>query len=84
MERNWIRKRRHSPNELDSAIERTRRPLKHDLGVNPAGVEAIGDLRDRVLQLQARIRELQVGLDGESQQQSARLIQYRESDVEAT
>jgi hypothetical protein len=63
---------------------RSRRRLQQDLGVDQAAAEAILQLRNRVMELQDQIRQLEVELSAQHASQQIRLATYREIYDEAT
>ena len=63
---------------------RSQRRLKQDLGVDEAAVEAILRLRSQVIELQSRIRQLEVELIAQNSSQQLRLARFREVYSEAT
>ena len=74
------RNARHSPES-----ERLyRRRLREVLGINAAGVEVIIRLRDQVIALQSRMRELEANISGREAGRSRRLMQHREAYFEAS
>ncbi len=75
---------RHIARETDPVARRCARRLRQDLGVNPAGAQVILQLRDQILDLQARIRELEAELAHQSGQRQLRVVQYRHLHLEAS
>jgi hypothetical protein len=63
---------------------RGQRRLQDDLGVDEAAAEAILRLRSQVLELQARIHQLEAELEAQAASQQVRLRRYREIYYEAT
>ncbi len=70
--------------ELDeSEMERCARRLQA-LDVNPEGVEVVLHLREQVLALQARVRQLEAELEDRRQTHVHRLTLFRETYAEAS
>ena len=65
-------------------VARSQRRLQNDLGVDEAAVEMILHLRSQVLELQARLRQMETELVVQQTSQQVRLIRYREVYYEAT
>ena len=63
---------------------RSQNRLKNDLGVDAAAAEMILRLRTQVLELQARLRQLEAEQSAQATSQQLRLTQYREIYFEAT
>lgn len=63
---------------------RCRRRLREGLGINSDGVEVILQLRQQVVALQARIRELEIQLSTYQAEQRTRVVQYRQSYYETS
>ena len=63
---------------------RSQRRLKEDLGIDETASEAILHLRNQVIALQSRIRELETELTAQNANQNMRLARYREVYFEAT
>jgi hypothetical protein len=63
---------------------RSQRRLKEDLGIDETALEAILHLRNQVVALQSRIRELETELTAQTANQNMRLARYREVYFEAT
>ena len=63
---------------------RCRRRLQEDLGVGQAAADTILHLRNQVLELQSRIRQLEAELTAQDANQQLRLTRYREVYFEAT
>lgn len=63
---------------------RCQRRLKTDLGVNASAADAILHLRNQVLELQSRLRQLEAELTAQSASQQLRLARYHETYYEAT
>jgi uncharacterized protein HemX len=61
-----------------------RRRLREVLGINAAGVEVMQHLRQQVVALQARVRELEAELAMRQAGQNRRLMQRREACFEAS
>jgi hypothetical protein len=72
---------RYGPSEGYEA--RSQRRLQEDLGVDEVAAEAILNLRGQVIELQARIRQLEAELTMQSAGQQMRLARYREVYFEA-
>jgi hypothetical protein len=72
----------YSPAEEDEAQSLQR--LKRDLGVNQAAAESILHLRQQVVELQSRLRQVEIELTAQSASQQMRLARYREVYYEAT
>ncbi len=70
--------------ETDPVARRCARRLRQDLGVNPAGAQVILQLCDQILDLQARVRELEAELAHQSGQRQLRLAQYRRTQVQVS
>ncbi|MBN1438683.1 MAG: hypothetical protein JW929_04660 [Anaerolineales bacterium] len=62
---------------------RCQRRLQDDLGVDEAAAEAILRLRSRVMELQARIRQMEAELTAQYASQQLRLLRYQEDYCEA-
>lgn len=69
---------------VDLAEHRYRRRLKETLGINPAGIEVILRLRSQVVELQARVHQLEAELATRRAGQGTHLVQYREACYEAS
>jgi hypothetical protein len=63
---------------------RSQRRLKEDLGIDETAFETILHLRNQVVALQSRIRELEAELTAQNASQNMRLARYREIYYEAT
>ena len=63
---------------------RSQRRLQDDLGIDVATAETILHLRNQVIALQSRIRELDTELNAQNASQNMRLARYREIYYEAT
>lgn len=63
---------------------RSQRRLQKDLGVDEAAAEMILHLRSQVLELQARLRQMEAELIERQTSQQLRLTRYREVYYEAT
>lgn len=63
---------------------RCQRRLKTDLGVNASAADAILHLRNQVLELQSRLRQLEAELTAQSASQQLRLARSHETYYEAT
>ena len=74
-------RRLYSEEEL--GVQRCARRLRQELGINAAGVEVIVHMRQQMLEMQARIDELEAQLAQQSTRRGTRLARYRESYVEA-
>ena len=61
-----------------------RRRLREVLGINAAGVEVMLRLRNQVIALQARVRQLEAELAVRQAGQNSRLTQHRETYFEAS
>ena len=61
-----------------------RRQLREALGINAAGVEVMQRLRNQVIALQARVRQLEAELAMRQAGQNRRLMQHREMYFEAS
>jgi hypothetical protein len=61
-----------------------RRRLREVLGINAAGVEVMQRLRNQVIALQARVRQLEAELAMRQAGQNRRLMQRREACFEAS
>lgn len=64
--------------------ERCQRRLMDDLGVEEAAAETILRLRRQVVELQARVHQLETELIAQQVSQQTRLARYREVYYEAT
>ena len=73
---------RYGPSE--GYESRSQRRLQDDLGVDQAATETILHLRNQVIALQSRIRELEDELTAQVASQQIRLARYREAYYEAT
>jgi hypothetical protein len=67
-------------NELD---ERCRQRLNEELGMDEESIEVIMNLRDQVIALQARLRELESMLGTYQAGYNSRLIKFRQVFYEA-
>ena len=67
----------------DELDERCRQRLNEELGLDEESVEVIMNLRDQVIALQARLRELEFMLGIYQAGYSSRLIRYRQVFYEA-
>jgi hypothetical protein len=63
---------------------RSQRRLKEDLGIDETAFETILHLRNQVVAVQSRIRELETELNAQNASQNMRLARYREIYYEAT
>ncbi len=63
---------------------RSQRRLQRDLGLDEAAAETILHLRNQVIALQSRIRELETELNDQTDAQTLRLARYQEVSFEAT
>lgn len=63
---------------------RSQRRLQEDLGIDDTAAETILHLRNQVIALQSRIRELQMEIAVQRAGQDVRLAGYREIICEAT
>ena len=63
---------------------RSQRRLQKDLGVDKAAAEAILHLRNQVVELQSRIRQMEAELHAQQASQQLRLTRYHEVYYEAT
>ncbi len=63
---------------------RCQRRLKNDLGIDEAAAEVILHLRNQVVELQSRIRQMEYELNAQVAGQDVRLARYREVYYEAT
>jgi len=70
-----------NPSESDRSDRRRMREL---LGINTAGIEVILRLRNQVIALQARMRQLEAELAMWEAGQNTRLMRHRETCFEAT
>ena len=61
-----------------------RRRLRQVLGINAAGVEVMLRLRNQVIALQTRVRQLEAELAVREAGQNTRLMQHREACLEAS
>jgi hypothetical protein len=75
--------RERSQSIADLAECRYRRRLRETLGINPAGIEVVLRLRNQVVELQARVHQLEVELAIRRARQDTHLVQYREACYEA-
>ena len=73
---------RYGPSE--GYASRSQRRLQDDLGIDDAAAETILHLRNQVIALQSRIRELETELNTRNVSQNIRLAHYREVYYEAT
>jgi hypothetical protein len=69
---------------FDGYESRSQRRLKDDLGVDEAATDAILHLRRQVIELQSHIRQLEVELTAQYENQQMRLARYKEVYYEAT
>lgn len=67
----------------DEVNERCRQRLNEELGLDEESVEIIMNLRDQVMALQTRLRELESMLGTYQAGYSSRLIKYRQVFFEA-
>ena len=58
--------------------------LKNDLGIDQAAAEAILHLRNQVVELQSRVRQIEAELNTQINNEKLRLARYREIYYEAT
>ncbi len=63
---------------------RSQRRLQNDLGIDEAAAEMILHLRSQVVELQARLRQMESELIAQQTSQQVRLTRYREVCYEAT
>lgn len=63
---------------------RSQRRLQKDLGVDKAAAEAILHLRNQVVELQSRIRQMEAELNAQQTSQQLHLTRYHEVYYEAT
>jgi hypothetical protein len=63
---------------------RCQRRLQKDLGVDETAAETILYLRNQVIELQDRVRQMQVELNAQIDNENLRLARYREIYYEAT
>jgi hypothetical protein len=63
---------------------RSQRRLQEDLGIDAGAAETILHLRNQIIALQSRIRELETELNAQNASQNMRLARYREIYYEAT
>src|SRR5262245_2747111 len=71
----------HNPHDAERLY---RRRLRDVLGINPAGVEVILRLRERMIALQIQMRQLEAELDMREAGRQTRLRQHRETYFEAS
>jgi len=67
----------------DEPNERCRQRLNEELGIDDESIEVIMNLRDQVIALQERMRELESMLETYQAGYNSRLIRYREVSYEA-
>jgi hypothetical protein len=70
--------------KTDEAIERCRKRLKEDLGLDDDAIEVVMNLLDQVTALQARLRDLESTVEVYQAGYSTRLARYRQVYYEAT
>jgi hypothetical protein len=63
---------------------RSQRRLQNDLGIDEAAAEVILHLRNQVVELQSRLRQVETELLDRQTSQQVRLTRYREVYYEAT
>jgi hypothetical protein len=63
---------------------RSQHRLQKDLGIDEAATETILHLRNQVIELQSRVRQLEAELTVQVASQHFRLVRYREAYYEAT
>ena len=69
--------------QYEGYASRSQRRLQEDLGVDEVGAEAILSLRNQIVELQSRIRQLEAELTIQHASQQMRLAHYREVYYEA-
>jgi hypothetical protein len=84
MSQNPPQERRYILRQAEAFEQRCRRRLREDLGVNPAGVDVILQMRSQMLELQARVRQLEAELSMRKAGRSGRLARFRETFFEET
>jgi hypothetical protein len=75
--------KRYSYGPYEGYESRSQRRLRNDLGVNQAATESILRLRNQVVELQRRLRQLEIELTAQAGNQQMRLARYREVYDEA-
>ncbi len=63
--------------ETDEMQERRARRLREELGLNDEGVQVVLHLREQVVELQVRVRELEMQVNRHSRRRAARLALYQ-------
>ena len=81
--RNPSRMTRYLPSEQAEYLERCRRRLREELGVNPGAVEVILHLRRQILDLQSRLQALEAELETRNAGRSLRIAEYQQWYYEA-
>jgi hypothetical protein len=76
--------KRYRFGQYEGYESRSQRRLQEDLGVDELGAEAILYLRNQVIELQSRIRQLEADLTIQHASEQRRLARYREIYYEAT
>jgi hypothetical protein len=62
---------------------RIQRRLKNDLGIDEAAADTILHLRNQIIELQSRLRQLEAELASQHENQNVRLVHSREVYYEA-
>lgn len=70
--------------QYDGFESRSQRRLHEDLGIDDVAADTILHLRNQVIALQSRIRELEAEIAIQQASQNVRLAGYREISYEAT
>ena len=76
--------KRYSYGPHEGYESRSQRRLQEDLGIEENAAETILHLRNQIIALQSRIRELETELNAQNASQNMRLARYREIYYEAT
>lgn len=63
--------------------EACRRRLRDELGVNPAGIDVILNMRSQILEMQVRMRQMEAELAAHRSKMEHRMGQYRREIFEA-
>ena len=76
--------KRNSYGPHEGYESRSQRRLQEDLGIEEDAAETVLHLRNQIIALQSRIRELETELNAQNASQNMRLARYREIYYEAT
>ena len=76
--------KRYRFGQYEGYESRSQRRLQQDLGVDDVGAETIVQLRNQIIEMQSRIRQLEAELSVQQTSEQRRLARYREIYYEAT